>query len=72
MKRGRATVSFSPLNPDAVIVAQAFREIPAGQRSAALMRWAAAWLRGEANSQPVESAELTMTDEEFDALLDNF
>lgn len=72
MKRWRATVSFSPLNPDAVIVAQAFREIPSGHRSAALMRWASAWLQGQTNNQPVDACELTMTDEEFDALLDDF
>jgi hypothetical protein len=41
------TISLSPRNPDAVAVMGAIRDIPARQRSAELLKWAAAYLAGE-------------------------
>lgn len=65
-------ISMSPLNPDAQIVAQALKDVPPGGRSAAILRWAAAYLNGQTNSQPVVIPEIGMTEDEFDALLDDF
>lgn len=72
---GRRTVlpiSLSPANPDAVTVATALTELPRGRRSAALLAWAAAYLRGEVSQGPAVIAELGMTEEELDQLLDDF
>lgn len=72
MKRTIMPISLSPANPDAAVVAQALRAIPKGQRSAALLRWAAAFVTGTPNDQPVPIAGLDITEDELDALLDDF
>lgn len=64
-------ISVSSRNPDAVVVAQALQGAAKGDRSALLLRWAAAYLQGKANDQPV-IPELGMTDEELSELLDDF
>jgi hypothetical protein len=72
MKRTVMPISLSPANPDAVVVAQALRAIPSGQRSATLLRWAAAFVQGEHNEQPALIDGLDITEDELDALLDDF
>ncbi len=72
MKRSILPISLSASNPDAVIVAQALKEVVKGQRSAALLRWAAAYLSGQTNEQPAAIPELGLTEEELDQLLDDF
>jgi hypothetical protein len=64
-------ISVSERNPDALVVAQALQGTPKGDRSALLLRWAAAYLQGKANERPA-IPELEMTDEEVSALLDDF
>lgn len=64
-------ISVSERNPDALIVARALQGTPKGDRSALLLRWAAAYLQGEANDQLV-IPELGMTDDEVSDLLDDF
>ena len=59
-------------NPDAAIVAAALAETPERKRSAALLRWAAAYLSGEQGRQAAVMAELTIDEEEIDSLLDDF
>jgi hypothetical protein len=73
--QGRRTVlpiSLSPANPDAVTVATALRDVAQGGRSAALLAWAAAFLRGEVGGQPALIPELGISEEELDQLLDDF
>jgi hypothetical protein len=53
-------------------VAQALKSAPKGERSALLLRWAAAYLQGKAKEQPAIVPELGMSDEEFSELLDDF
>lgn len=65
-------ISLSPANPDALTVAAALKELPRGQRSASLLAWAAAYLRGEVSSAPALIPELGMSEEELDQLLDEF
>lgn len=65
-------ISVSPLNPDAIIVAQALKEAPKGERSALLLRWAAAYLQGRVDDQPIVIPEFGMTDDELSDLLDGF
>lgn len=65
-------ISVSERNPDALVVAQALQGTPKGDRSALLLRWAAAYLQGKANDQPPVIPELGMTDEELSELLDDF
>lgn len=72
MKRTVMPLSLSPANPDALIVAQALKNVPAGQRSAALLHWAAAFVTGQTNEQPVVIDGLDITEEELDDLLDDF
>lgn len=65
-------ISLAPGNPDALVVAAALREVPHGQRSAAILGWAAAYLQGRAREQPDVIPELGMSEAELDALLDDF
>ena len=65
-------ISISPRNPDAVVVAQALQSTPRGDRSALLLKWAAAYLQGKANDRPAAISELGMTDDELSELLDDF
>lgn len=65
-------ISVSPLNPDAAVVAQALKDVPAGRRSAALLRWAAAYLSGRVNEQPAITPEFGISEDELNALLDDF
>ncbi len=72
-KRAILSLSLSPTNPDAAVVAEALTQVPARERSAALLRWAAAYLQGRALEQPsVVMAELGMSESDLDALLDEF
>ncbi len=71
-RRAILTVSLSPANPDALVVAEALRRVPDGGRSAALLGWAAAYLQGRALDTPAIGAELGMSEAEFDAALDEF
>lgn len=72
--KGRRTVmklSMSPSNPDAVLVIEALQEIPKGQQSTVLLRWAAAYLRGEARlaeETPEELIDVQALEELFAAL----
>lgn len=74
--KGRRVIvplSLSPANPDALIVAQALADIGERGRSAAILRWAAAYLQGQAREVPTPAeAALGMSEEELDALLDAF
>lgn len=71
-RRAVLPISLSPANPDAVAVAAALRDLPKGQRSASLLAWAAAYLRGEAAQTAVTVADLGMSEAELDQLLDEF
>ena len=66
------SVSISPRNPDAVTVAQALKDVLPRERSALLLRWAAAHLQGKANDQPAILPEFGMSDEEISGLLDDW
>lgn len=72
MKRTVMPLSLSPANPDAVVVLQALRDVPVGQRSQMLLRWAAAFVSGQTNDTPTVIEGLDMTEDEFDQLLDDF
>ena len=73
MKRERVTISLSHRNADAVAVMEAIKGIPERKRSAALLRWAAAYLSGEALSlAPVTAEPPAISDDELDALLNDF
>lgn len=65
-------ISLSPANPDAQIVAAALRDVPRRGRSAALLSWAAAYLQGQTLEQPVVETGIGLSEEELDALLDDF
>lgn len=65
------TISLSPANPDACLVAQALQDIEPGHRSAELLRWAAGFLSGRAAEQPIVAA-MGLSEDELDALLDDF
>lgn len=71
-RRAILSVSLSPANPDAVVVAAALRDVPDGQRSATLVQWAAAYLQGRARETSPVLTELGMTEAELDQLLDDF
>lgn len=71
MKRGRVTISLSQKNPDAIVVIEAIRDIPARQRSAILLRWAAAYLDGRQREVNVERSFI-FDDGELDAALDDW
>ncbi len=77
MSKGRRTIvslSLSPANPDAMLVAQALKDqaVPQGQRSAKILEWAAAYLSGKANETPAIIPEIGLSEEEIDGLLDDF
>lgn len=72
MKRTVMPISLSESNPDAVTIAQALKAVPKGQRSTMLLHWAAAFLNGQTNDQLVLIEGLDMTEDEVDALLDDF
>lgn len=65
-------VSLSPANPDAVAVAEALRGVPDGRRSAALLAWAAAYLRGEVGARADAASDEALDEGAIDALLDDF
>lgn len=75
--KGQRTVlslSLSPANPDAVTVATALKErnIEKGKRTAAILTWAAAYLQGKGAEEPIAVNPLGLSEEEIDALLDDF
>lgn len=75
MSTGQRTIfalSLSPANPDAVVVATALKSVGKGERSAAIVRWAAAYLQGKALETAPIVAELGMSEAEFDELIDDF
>lgn len=73
MKRTRITISLSPKSEDAATVMRALKTAPHWKRSAELVRWAAAYLNGESLAKQAETIpELDMTDEEVDAILDEW
>lgn len=67
------SVSVSPRNPDAALVAQALAErgIALTRGGSLILEWAAAYLSGRA-AEPPPVAELIISDEELTALLDDF
>lgn len=71
-QRAIVTLSLSPANPDAVVIATALKSLGKGERSAAILRWAAAYLQGRALEAPAVIPELGMSEEELDQLLDDF
>jgi hypothetical protein len=71
-RRSIMPISLSPANPDAVAVTEALKAIPPGQRSAALLAWAAAYLQGRAREPPSVAAAIGISEEELDQLLDAF
>lgn len=71
MRRDRVTISLSPKNPDAVAVMDAIRDIPTRQRSAEMLRWAAAYLSGKQRELLAEHIP-GLDDDEIDAALDDF
>jgi hypothetical protein len=73
--KGRRTIvplSLSPANPDALIVAAALSDVGERGRSAAILRWAAAYLSGQAREVESPASALGITEDELDALLDAF
>lgn len=72
MKRGVMTISLSPRNADAVVVAEALKDIPARERSAKLLRWAAAYLAGEERENAQKADAIGLTEDEIDTLLDDW
>lgn len=71
MKRIVRSFSFSSLNPDTAVVLHALKDVPRGERSAKILRWAAAYILKEENTSEI-SIGIGMTEEEIDALLDDF
>lgn len=72
MRRSRITISLSSKNADATTVLRALDQAPYWKRSAELVRWAAAYLNGESMAQVESTPALDMTEDELDALLDDF
>lgn len=72
MRRVKMTISLSPRNADAVAVASALKDIPDRQRSAELLRWAAAYLAGDQRWPNAVVSGIGLTDDEIDSLLDDF
>lgn len=66
------SVSVSPRNPDARVVAQALAGVAPRERSALLLRWAAAYLQGKANDEIAIVPEFGMSEEDISSLLDGF
>lgn len=71
MKRGRMTISLSPKNEDAALVARALEQAPERQRSALLLRWAAAHLSGE-TAAPAQPREWNPNEADIDAAIDDW
>lgn len=72
MKREMLNISLSYGNRNAVIVMNALKSIPVGQRSAAILEWAAAHLEGKTISAHVVSlSDIIIPEDEFDDLIDN-
>jgi hypothetical protein len=72
MERTRVTISLSPRSEDAVTVLRALEKVKHWRRSAELLRWAAAYLNGEALQKTEVLLDMDLTDAELDALLDDF
>ena len=70
MQRARITISLSPKNDDAATVLRALGEVQHWKRSTELLRWAAAYLNGEAMTIERRSEDLDV--DEIDALMDDF
>jgi len=66
------SISISPRNPDAMLVAQALKDAPKSERSALLLKWAAAYLQGKASDQPTILPAFGMSDDDISSLLDDF
>jgi len=75
-KRAVWTISISTGNPDAVTVTEALVEVPRGERSALLLRWAAAFLTAPALVIPpppvIEESDLGLSEDDIDAALDDW
>lgn len=73
MQRARITISLSTKNEDAATVLRALAAAPHWKRSAELIRWAAAYLNGEALVKEEKTAmEIGMTEDEFDEAMDDW
>jgi hypothetical protein len=72
MKRTVMTISLSPLNVDAVLIVEALKDVPPGERSATLVRWAAAYLTRRHEEPPEQVNALGLTEAEIDELFDAF
>jgi hypothetical protein len=66
------TISLSHQNPDAVLVLNTLQDVPPRYRSAALLRWAAAYLNGQVNERPSPFTGIDMTEEDIGKLMDDF
>jgi hypothetical protein len=71
MKRKPITISLSYSNQDAITVMRSLLDIPQGQRSAALLRWAALGIKGKFIDGEIDSDENALSEQEFDDMLDN-
>lgn len=72
MKRKRITISLSTKKEDSATVLLALKDVKRWKRSEELVRWAAAYLNGEALVKTKAVPELGMTEEELDAAMDNW
>lgn len=72
MKRKRVTISLSTKKEDSATVLRALEKVKHWKRSEELIRWAAAYLNGETLARKDIIPELDMTEEELDAILDDF
>lgn len=71
MKRKPITISLSYSNQDAITVMRSLLDIPQGQRSVALLRWAALGIKGKFVDDEINSDENVLSEQEFDDMLDN-
>jgi hypothetical protein len=69
--RWRATISFTPDNPDAVTVWDTLKTYPKGKRSEAILSWAARYLAGEQRQGEAATA-VGLDEDDLDAKLDAF
>lgn len=73
--RTRITISLSTTNQDAATVLHALERAPHWKRSAELVRWAAAYLNGEALVKETQTIEPALNEaelEDISALIDDF
>jgi len=72
IERQVISLSLSPTNPNAqrVLAALEQEQIPSRERSATLLAWLVAYLDGNGRMQAGQSNE--MSDEELDAILEDF